>query len=124
MLGKILLYVAIIRLVKSEKSKPVEKRGRKAKGLKSRPTGLRQPGCRRWNREFFASLVQNQALFVGTLHNVRSIKANPLKNGDAKPRVYHPALRDHDSRVADVVPERVSEIIAGYFECLYRRGEK
>jgi len=34
---------------------------------------------------FFASLVMCQAIFFGTLSSVRSIKANPLKNGDAKP---------------------------------------
>jgi hypothetical protein len=34
---------------------------------------------------FFASLVNNQALFFGTLSFIRSIKANPSKGGDAKP---------------------------------------
>jgi hypothetical protein len=34
----------------------------------------------------FASLAQNQALLFESF-KVRSIKANPLKNGDAKPRV-------------------------------------
>jgi hypothetical protein len=29
----------------------------------------------------------NQARFFGTLSFVRSIKANPLKSGDAKPRI-------------------------------------
>jgi hypothetical protein len=36
MLGEMLWPVDIIWIVKSEKSKPVEKRGRKAKGLKLR----------------------------------------------------------------------------------------
>ena len=39
----------------------------------------------------FASLVNHQARFVGTLSSVRPIKANPSKGGDAKPWVYHPA---------------------------------
>jgi hypothetical protein len=37
---------------------------------------------------FFASLVNYQALFLEPYHFVRSIKANPLKDGDAKPWVY------------------------------------
>ncbi len=33
---------------------------------------------------------------------IRSIKANPSKDGDAKPWVYHHASRDHDSQAADM----------------------
>jgi hypothetical protein len=39
--------------------------------------------------ELFVSLVNHQAHFVGTLSSVRSIKANPSKDGDAKPWVYN-----------------------------------
>jgi hypothetical protein len=74
--------------IKSDNSKPVEKRGRKAKGLTSRPRDYDSQVAEDKNiSTIFASLAQNQALFVGTLSFVRSIKANPLKDGDAKPRV-------------------------------------
>ena len=87
MKGGIIRLFAIMLKVKSDKSKPVEKRGRKAKGLKlwRAVKTARLPKMR--NRTIFASLVKNQARFIGTLSFVRSIKANPLKNGDAKPRV-------------------------------------
>jgi hypothetical protein len=51
------------------KSKPVEKRGRKAKGLKLQ-TQSGQPGCRREIHEnvFLASLARDQALFLEPYH--------------------------------------------------------
>ena len=43
--------------------------------------------------------------FFQNLTNVCSIKANPSKDGDAKPWIYNHALRDHDSQAADGLPE-------------------
>ena len=46
----------------------------------------RSPGCRRWNHfNVLREPGHVPGSFFGTLSSVRSIKANPLKNGDAKP---------------------------------------
>lgn len=51
------------------------------------------------------SLEINQARFfleVRTFKYVRSIKVNPVKTGDAKPRVFRHALHGNDSQVAEI----------------------
>ena len=56
---------------------------------------LKDEASRRVAEDKIATLGEpgqsHQARFIGTLPSVRSIKANPLRGGDAKPWVYHPA---------------------------------
>lgn len=98
-------------LIKFEKSKPVEKRGRKAKGLKLQMQWW-QPVAEDKIAYIFASLAQNQALFVETLHSSTD-KGKPVEKRRRKAIGSKTAKCSHDSQVADEVPERVSEIIAG-----------
>jgi hypothetical protein len=61
-------------------------------GLKPRTVWQDRQVAEDKSSKTFASLVNHQARFVGTLLFVRSIKANPSKGGDAKPWVLSHVL--------------------------------